>query len=60
MIILIFSDEIEDVIPCKFNCSYNNVQDSENEDEASQSESEQEAEQSVHKEQPKQSWCVIQ
>eukprot|EP00112_Aurelia_sp_Birch-Aquarium-sp1_P011266 Seg2369.3 transcript_id=Seg2369.3/GoldUCD/mRNA.D3Y31 product="hypothetical protein" protein_id=Seg2369.3/GoldUCD/D3Y31 len=55
------SDEMEDVIPCKFNCSYNKACNSEEESD-SETENEEEAEQdlSEKKEIEKTSWCVIQ
>eukprot|EP00794_Sanderia_malayensis_P015080 gene15080-16636_t len=55
------SDDIGDVIPCKFNGCYTKVQDSDDEiGEYSASETEEEAQEPSEAEKPKTSWCVLQ
>lgn len=57
-----FSDELADVIPCKFVRAYNETVDSEDEESESETEAENEPLEvnSVEKKQEGKSWCVVQ
>ena len=59
-VFFIFSDAIEDYVPCKFICSYNVDKESEGETESTESEGEKEEEKVEAQPEEKRSWCFIQ